>query len=95
MAAYVRGLAGRQLTELASYVEIRDLVSSALAGGVREDCVDSAKRDPNARAHAGSLPLRPRQEVLLSRPRPACSPQLPQLVLAPGLIVTYTRVCRL
>jgi len=40
MAAYVRGLAGRQLTELASYVEIRDLVSSALAGGMREDCVD-------------------------------------------------------
>ena len=45
MAAYVRGLAGRQLTELASYVETRDLISSALAGGVREDCVDRAWRD--------------------------------------------------
>ena len=59
MAAYVRGLADRQLTELASYVETRDLVSSALAGGVREDCVDRAWRDPNARLTPDRFPCDP------------------------------------
>jgi len=59
MAAYVRGLAGRQLTELASCVETRDLFLSALAGGVREDCVDRAWRDPNARLTPDRFPRDP------------------------------------
>jgi len=72
MAAYVRGLAGRQLTELASYVETRDLVSSALAGGVREDCVDSAKRDPNARLTPDRFPCDPVKRFFYHGPgRPA------------------------
>jgi len=56
MAAYVRGLAGRQLAELVSYVETRDLVSSALAGGMREECVDRVRRDPNAKLTPDCFP---------------------------------------